>query len=137
VEVLVRTVNGENPKRYMDGDAVVCKPDGWQWGRCESLKVWLSEGLPENEWPGGFVILVLPGMDQETASGLEKDSLVELDARREKSIDYRSMERRDINDPRATLYSEKHITRTWSEVSSLVSVKEASTLDVTEQLVLP
>jgi hypothetical protein len=66
-ELLVRTQNNahRHPDKdratYKRGDVVVVMPDGHQWGRMESLKVWTDEGLPANAWNGGFTILEVPG----------------------------------------------------------------------------
>ena len=51
-------------EHYKDGDPVVVKDDAHVWGRCECLEVWLSEGLDAADWPGGFVVLTIHGVDE-------------------------------------------------------------------------
>jgi len=66
-ELLIRTQNNAHvdPRKdratYKRGDVVVVMPDGHVWGRLESKQQWVSEGLPENAWPGGFVVVKVPG----------------------------------------------------------------------------
>lgn len=64
---LIRTLDGENAKRYMRGDIVNVYPDAHVFGRMESLKVWTDEGNPAILWPGGFLILELVGLSEAQA----------------------------------------------------------------------
>lgn len=116
-ELLIRTVNGENAKRYMEGDVVAVCPDGHVFGRMESLEVWLAEGRDAAAWPGGFAIVRLPGMSVEDARqyleevpvlGLPENGMA---TRRAYVMDYAALERRVAGSGRDTLRTQKQITR--------------------------
>ena len=65
-EILIKVGDqSPHPAHFKDGDVVAVQDDKHQWGRCESLDVWLSEGLKEDEWPGGFDIIRIPGTPKE------------------------------------------------------------------------
>jgi hypothetical protein len=65
-EILVKAGDqSPHPAHFKDGDVVTIQDDKHQWGRCESLDVWLSEGLKEEDWPGGFNIIRIPGTPKE------------------------------------------------------------------------
>lgn len=131
--LLIRTVNGENAQRYMDGDVVVALPDDHVFGRMESLRVWVAEGLDPAKWPGGFAVVELPGLAVADARPFCADgapSAILMDKsmprRRDWKIDYPSLERRTGD--RATLVTEKYILRQWSEVSASVTTKDAASM---------
>lgn len=104
--LLVRTVNGENAQRYMDGDVVTVLPDGHVFGRMESLRVWVSEGRKAEDWPGGFAIVDAPALSAADARAYRAEG---VNRRRDVKIDYRSLERREGE--RETLNSQAFIHR--------------------------
>lgn len=68
MELLVRTVDGENALRYQAGDIVTVRPDGHLWGRMESKDVWEEEGNRPEDWPGNFCVLKVPGVPEAAAA---------------------------------------------------------------------
>ena len=87
-EILVKAGDqSPHPAHFKDGDVVTVKDDGHTWGRCQSIDVWVAEGLQgkittTNEitketvtvdtsgetadtWPGGFDIIRIPGAPKE------------------------------------------------------------------------
>lgn len=59
-EILIRiTDQGPDLNAFRDGDPIVVKDDGWVWGRCEDLRVWVAEGNLAADWPGNSFILKL------------------------------------------------------------------------------
>lgn len=127
--LLIRTVNGENPQRYMDGDVVAVVPDDHVWGRMESLVVWVKEGNAPELWPGKFVIVTLPDLSVAAARQyVAEETLLDgqnsvMGKRRTHAVDYRLMERRDPLSGRDTLNLDKQITRNYAEVASLFKAK--------------
>lgn len=139
--LLIRTVNGENAQRYMDGDVVMVRADDHVFGRMESLKVWLAEGRKAEHWPGGFAVVRLDGLSVEEATAyLEektetvigvaiKDGEPEFAPmertvrRRNFTLDYQALERRSPGSGRDTLRTEKDILRRFDEVSDKFSRK--------------
>lgn len=117
--LLVRSVDGDNDGRYMNGDIVSVHSDDHQFGRMESLDVWVSEGRDPSEWPGGFVIVKLEGLDPEHAM----EWLSGFSGRRDTSIQYHALERRLPSTGRDTLRTNKRITRRFSETSHLIAEK--------------
>ncbi|MBN9534715.1 MAG: hypothetical protein J0H10_15325 [Alphaproteobacteria bacterium] len=116
-ELLIRTVNGENARRYMEGDVVAVCEDGHAFGRMESLETWAAEGRDPDRWPGGFAIVRLPGMSVDDARQyLEEVHILGLpanglSARRAYTVNYAALERRAAEDGRDTLRTQKQITR--------------------------
>lgn len=118
--LLIRTVNGENPQRYSDGDVVQVLPDDHVFGRMESFEVWVSEGRDPGEWPGGFAIVQLDNLMPEVARQWADNG---KERRRDVAIDYRALERRTPESGRDTLRTLKKIKRDFSHVAENVKAK--------------
>lgn len=118
--LLIRTVDGENPERYADGDVVAVLPDDHVFGRMESLEVWVAEGRDPADWPGGFAIIRLTNLMPEVARQWAEWA---GGRKRNFTMDYMPLERRAPDSGRDTLRTMKAITRNFSEVSSSIKAK--------------
>ncbi len=45
------------------GDVISVRPDGWVWGKAESLEAWLADGGLADDYPGLTCVVDLPGID--------------------------------------------------------------------------
>jgi hypothetical protein len=43
--------------RAMRGDVITVREAGLKWGRRECLQEWVADGLPRDEFPGGYAVL--------------------------------------------------------------------------------
>lgn len=118
--LLIRTVDGENPERYADGDVVAVLPDDHVFGRMESLEVWVAEGRDPADWPGGFAIIRLSNLMPEVAA---QWAAFAGNRKRDFKLDYLPLERRAAGSGRDTLRTRKSITRDFSEVPGCIGAK--------------
>jgi hypothetical protein len=120
-KLLIRTVNGENSQRYMRGDVVAVFPDSHEFGRLESLAVWVAEGRNKADWPGGFAIIEIEGLAVEDARQYVEEVFLAgattpvIAQRRRWTLDYTQLERRETGGGRDTLNTEGRIKRRWSD----------------------
>lgn len=111
-QLLVRTVDGENAQRYMRGDVVAVFEDGHQFGRMESLTVWVAEGRDPKGWPGGFAIVQIAGLTVAQAAAYVAEG---NGTRRGHKVDLDAIERRTVGSGRDTLNTQGQIKRNWDD----------------------
>jgi len=78
-EALVRVSDGADG--HYAFDPVRIEPDGFTWGRLESLDVWVSQGNLAADWPkkGVFVIVSVPGVDHLLFKFLEEEGSLDVE----------------------------------------------------------
>lgn len=52
------------------GAVVTVQPDGWTWGREESLDQWVTDGRVARDFPDRFSIVRIPGVDPASLADL-------------------------------------------------------------------
>ena len=79
MELLVRLTDSGVDKAgsIKPGMVIDIRPDGYQWGRKESIDEWIRQGNKRSDWHGHTAIIKIPGENPDDyKSLLDVDSIV-------------------------------------------------------------